>query len=126
MTESLPRRSIKRISRRRTRRTLDGSEAAALRELTCLYLKALENQQAKEDLLAVASHELRHPLHLMRMALSRHFPTGREAVCGDLERYIGRMFRLVDDLLDFVRIERNQLSVYRKWIDLESLLRRVT
>ena len=38
----------------------ENGETAALRDLTRLYLKSLETQRAKDALLAVAAHELRH------------------------------------------------------------------
>ena len=101
--------------------SLREGDAAALRDLTRLYLKALEAQRAKDGLLAVAAHELRHPLHLMRMALARHLehePIAREA----LERYIARMVRLTDDLIDFIRTEHDSLELRREWIDLHAFL----
>ena len=98
------------------------SDAAALRELTRRYLRALEGQHAKEGLLAVAAHELRHPLHLMRMSLARHLPEADSPAREGLERYINRMSRLIDDLIDFIRLERDALELQREWIEIDRLL----
>jgi signal transduction histidine kinase len=100
---------------------LNEGDAVALRDLTRLYLQALEAQRAKDGLLAVAAHELRHPLHLMRMALARHLdhdPDARQA----LDRYIQRMTRLLDDLIDFIRTEQDALELRRDWIDVPQFL----
>jgi signal transduction histidine kinase len=89
-------------------------------EVTRLYSKALEAQRAKDSLLIVAAHELRQPLHLMRLALARPMLDGDTA--SHLERYIDRMARLIEDLVDFVRTEHHELSLDRNWIDLRTLL----
>jgi two-component system CheB/CheR fusion protein len=92
-----------------------------VRDLTRLYLKATAAQRTKDNLLAVAAHELRHPLHLLRMALARHLehePAARET----LERYIARMTRLIDDLVDFARNEQGALELHREWIDVHHFL----
>jgi signal transduction histidine kinase len=96
-------------------------DSAALRDVTQLYSKALEIQRARDGLLAVAAHELRHPLHLMRLSLARHLPDN-EAARQPLERYIARMNRLIEDLIDFIRTERDELQLDRTWIDVHHLL----
>ena len=103
-------------------RPLAGADAAPLHELTRLYLNAVEGQRTKEGLLAVAAHELRHPLHLMRMSLERHIPDKDSPAREGLERYINRMSRLIDDLIDFIRLERDSLDIQREWIELDPLL----
>ena len=100
---------------------LQPGDAAALRDLTRLYLKALEAQRAKDGLLAVAAHELRHPLHLMKMALAR-FVADNEPARHGLDRYIKRMSRLIDDLVDFISAEQDALELRREWVDLHELL----
>jgi signal transduction histidine kinase len=92
-----------------------------VRDLTRLYLKATAAQRTKDNLLAVTAHELRHPLHLMRMALARHLehePAARET----LGRYIARMTRLIDDLVDFARNEQGVLELHCEWIDVHHFL----
>jgi signal transduction histidine kinase len=126
MAESVPKFTPRRKPVAATLRpvdglTIEGGDAAALRDLTRLYLKALEAQRAKDGLLAVAAHELRHPLHLMRMALARHLDEHNPAR-DQLERYIQRMVRLIDDLVDFIRTEQDALELQRDWIDLQKLL----
>jgi signal transduction histidine kinase len=73
------------------------------------------------DILAVAAHELRHPLHLMRMSLARHLPDDGTARAA-LERHIQRMARLIDDLVDFVRTEQDALELQRETLDVHEFL----
>jgi signal transduction histidine kinase len=96
-------------------------DSAALRELKRLYAEATEEAQAKDRLLAATAHELRHPLHLMRMALARHVADNAPARDA-LERYIARMVRLVDDLVDFVRTEQDALELHHESIDVHDFL----
>jgi signal transduction histidine kinase len=76
---------------------------------------------AKDHVLAVAAHELRHPLHLMRMALARHV-ADNEPARQSLDRYIVRMVRLIDDVVDYVRSEQGALELQRRPLDLHELL----
>jgi hypothetical protein len=70
------------------------NETAALRDLTRLYSKALEGHRAKDHLLAVAAHELRHPGMHRRSNAGETFTTGwqRSSASNRQEHEIGLRF----------------------------------
>jgi signal transduction histidine kinase len=86
-----------------------------------LYRSAQEGERAREEALAVVSHDLRGPLtNILMMSktlekLAPEGPLGDAARSGNLVviRCATRMTRLVDDLQDFASIEAGQLSVVR-------------
>lgn len=87
--------------------TIDIHEAKlALQELS-------EAGRRKDEFLAILAHELRNPLAPLRngAALLRHL--GLEGAAADtaamIERQVGQMVRLLDDLLDVSRISRGRL-----------------
>jgi signal transduction histidine kinase len=71
--------------------------------------------------LSIAAHELRHPLHVMRMSLARDLPDDNP-VRVNLERYIDRMTRLIQDLVDFVRTEEDALELRPDVVNLQQFL----
>jgi two-component system CheB/CheR fusion protein len=87
-----------------------------------------EVDRNKNQFLAVLSHELRNPLAPITNSLYilDHAPAGSEqarraqAVIG---RQVGQLARLVDDLLDVTRISHNKLTLQRKRLDLNQLVR---
>jgi signal transduction histidine kinase/CheY-like chemotaxis protein/HAMP domain-containing protein len=90
---------------------------------------AWEADRRKDEFLAVLSHELRNPLAPMRNALEilhRALPGGPQAqrARGVLERQVGHVTRLVDDLLDVTRIARGKLQVERVRVNLAEVVRR--
>ena len=101
--------------------------AAVAVENSNLYRALKEADRRKDEFLATLAHELRNPLapirnalHVMRLAAEQR--PGRRAVPrGVMERQLGHMVRMVDDLLDVSRITRNKLvlragaSSWRPW-----------
>jgi PAS domain S-box-containing protein len=72
----------------------------------------------KDDFIAIVAHELRNPLAPIRNALHVLRQTGARdgtaAWCHEvLERQVGQMTRLLDDLLDVSRLSRGQLGLQR-------------
>lgn len=61
----------------------------------------------------------------MTLAVSRYFPQPDDPCRRDIERYIGRMTRLINDMGDLVQIERGSLTVERRWLDITQLTRDV-
>ena len=95
--------------------------AEALRELARL----------KTEFLSTASHELRTPLtlihgyaELLRMRASRLSAAEVADMAGEILNGSSTMIRLVDDLLDFARLESSQPIVEPRRVDVELLLRR--
>ena len=87
-----------------------------------------EREQAdrrKDEFLAMLAHELRNPLapirnsvHLMRLAT----PGKDGHVWEMLERQVGHMVRLVDDLLEVSRFTRGKIELRRHAVDLASVI----
>ncbi len=101
------------------------TQDVSLDELNSRCEAARDEAHRWQTLAAVVSHEIRHPLHVMRLALARHFPRGDEQPRLVLERYIDRIARVLGDLNDLVRIEQDALVLQRTWLDLTQLLREV-
>ncbi len=74
----------------------------------------------KNEFLAVLAHELRSPLAPILHALEilRRTNAGPPAVTAVLERQVGHMVRLVDDLLDVSRISQGQIELRPERVDL--------
>jgi len=89
-------------------------------------LEALkESDRRKNEFLAILAHELRNPLAPIRNALHIMRLTGAngEAVSSEtemMERQVGQMVRLVDDLLDVSRISRGKIELRKDRVELAS------
>ncbi len=81
----------------------------------------------KDEFLATLTHELRNPLAPIRNGLQllnlTKDKTAWEQVRDMMERQLGHMVRLVDDLLDISRITRNKLELRKARIDLCAVVR---
>jgi PAS domain S-box-containing protein len=86
-----------------------------------------EVDRRKNEFLATLSHELRNPLAPLSHMLEalkrrgRQDDTDRQAVAA-MERQVGQLVRLVDDLLDLNRITHNRLDLRRVEVDLVTLI----
>jgi signal transduction histidine kinase/CheY-like chemotaxis protein len=74
----------------------------------------------KDEFLAMLGHELRNPLGAVANALEllRRGGASSERVQPILERQVAQLRRLVDDLLDLVRITRGDIPLRRERVDL--------
>jgi len=89
----------------------------------------LESDRRKDEFLAMLSHELRNPLTPIRNSLfmlDRVPPGGEQAKRAQaiMERQVGHLARLVDDLLDVTRIRRGKVQIQREQLELGDLVRR--
>ena len=93
------------------------NETRAREETEAALMTAVRAVRAREELLAVVSHDLRGPLSAVLMSaelLADSAPEGepgaraRKAV-NTIAMAVGRMTRLIDDLLDLARLEQGQL-----------------
>ena len=86
-----------------------------------------EAEQRKDEFLASLAHELRNPLAPIRTSmsvLSLMYPaaSGVRKVCDVVERQIGHLTRLVDDLLDVARITSGKIALQREPIMLSAVI----
>ncbi|HUE69334.1 MAG TPA: chemotaxis protein CheB [Pirellulaceae bacterium] len=84
-----------------------------------------EANRRKDEFLAMLAHELRNPLAPIRNAAQvlRHSEGTGETVrsaSAMIERQVGQMVRLVDDLLDVSRINQGKIELRRGRIELAS------
>jgi signal transduction histidine kinase len=99
------------------------------RELEQLNSTLREANRHKDEFLAMLAHELRNPLapihnavQLMRIAQlpPAQLVWAREVI----ERQVGHLTKLVDDLLDVSRITRGKINVVRESIELATVVER--
>jgi PAS domain S-box-containing protein len=87
-----------------------------------------EADRRKSEFIAVLSHELRNPLAAIRTTLYvlEHGTPGSQAVIKArevIDRQVGHVVRMVDDLLDVTRISRNKIELQRRPLDLSQIVR---
>ena len=90
--------------------------------------KLSEADQKKDEFLAILAHELRNPLAPIRngLQLMKLASSNREAVekaRSMMERQVGHMVRLIDDLLDLSRISQGNLELKQERIELAVVIR---
>ncbi|HUH00713.1 MAG TPA: ATP-binding protein [Kofleriaceae bacterium] len=113
-------------------RDSDRREIARLRsELARLEAenrRLAEVDRRKDSFLAVLSNELRNPLAPIRNsseALHRAAPGSEQAqrALDVIDRQVGQLARLVDDLLDMIRVSRGKIELRRERLELNELVR---
>jgi PAS domain S-box-containing protein len=82
----------------------------------------------KDEFLAMLAHELRNPLTPIQNALELMRRCGSDAPTVErtrsvVERQVGHLARLIDDLLDVSRITRGKIWLRYEWVDLARLVR---
>jgi len=87
----------------------------------------LEASREKDQFLAMLAHELRNPLspirnavHVLRLADLQE--PRLERACAMIDRQVGHMTRLVDDLLDVSRVARGRISLRDTVVDFKELV----
>jgi CheY-like chemotaxis protein len=90
-------------------------------ELRQLASDLSETDRRKTEFLAMLAHELRNPLAPIRNALEIMRLTGANGPAAEMmERQVGQLVRLVDDLLDVSRISRGKIELRTGRIELAS------
>ncbi len=98
------------------------------RVTTHLELGRMRNQaesasRAKDEFLAILGHELRNPLAPMLTSLRLLQMKGiRTAELEVLERQVGALMRLVDDLMDVSRITRGKIELRKSRFELSRIV----
>jgi PAS domain S-box-containing protein len=86
-----------------------------------------EEGRRKDEFLAMLAHELRNPLAPIRNALhllqlQSDDPPAVDRCRAVMERQVGHLSRLVDDLLDVSRIRRGRIPLQRERLDLRRIV----
>src|SRR5262249_3162452 len=97
-----------------------------------LYRDARVAIRLRDDFLSIASHELKTPITTLQLQIqsilrkgggAAELPEGLFSRLENAERQVGRMARLVDNLLDISRISAGRLELEREPVDLEAVVR---
>jgi signal transduction histidine kinase len=104
-------------------------QAEKNRELEELNSTLRQTNRLKDEFLAMLAHELRNPLAPIQYAvqLMRNpvLPAAQLTWARDvIERQVGHLTRLVDDLLDVSRITRGKINVNRESLELSTIITR--
>lgn len=100
--------------------------AAYATDNATLFREAQDAIRAREEVLAVVSHDLRNPLTAVHMASALLIgrPTADAAVrrhAETINRSANRMAHLINDLLDFASIQAGRLSIEKATHDADAL-----
>ena len=91
--------------------------------------RLVQADRLKDEFIATLSHELRNPLSPLRQcaALAAHRrqqkPVTPRTSCDMMERQLGHLVRLVDDLLDVSRISRGAFELRRERVTVDAIAR---
>jgi PAS domain S-box-containing protein len=86
-----------------------------------------EANRRKDEFLATLAHELRNPLAPLRNGLQVLRLAGGDAAAverslGMMERQLGHLVHLIDDLLDVSRISRGKIALKKERVDLAAIV----
>jgi signal transduction histidine kinase/ActR/RegA family two-component response regulator len=101
---------------------------ASIRERKRVEEALLDADRRKDEFLATLAHELRNPLAPIRNSLPILRLTAPEnpamaQVCGMMERQVGHLVRLVDDLMEVSRITRGRVELRVEPIEVAAIIR---
>jgi len=104
-------------------------QAEKTRELEALNATLREANRHKDEFLAMLAHELRNPLasihNAMHLLRNPQLPATQLDWARDMiERQLGHLTRLIDDLLDVARITRGKINLAREPVALASVVGR--
>jgi len=104
-------------------------DAAYAREASA-RAEAERSNAAKDEFLAMLGHELRNPLSAMKSASALLAAPGVRAAVQErsrdvIERQVGRLTDLVDDMLDVARLNSGKIVLERRVVDLAQVARHV-
>jgi PAS domain S-box-containing protein len=107
----------------------DLTESEAVEEQRKRADSLAEANRSKEGFIALLSHELRGPLSpiLNALCVLRQMKTSDAIIAqagSIIERQVGRMVRLVDDLLDISRITKGKLRLLKEPVELREIVNR--
>ena len=106
-----------------------GRRAGVALENARLYQELKEADRRKDEFLALLAHELRNPLAPIRSSLHALKLAGMDAAIAGrardmMERQVGHLVRLVDDLLDVSRIMRGKIELRTEEVELAAVVAR--
>jgi len=95
-------------------------------QIQVLMSELKQADRRKDEFLALLAHELRGPLAPLRNTLEIMKRTGQsgnsDEAHGTMDRQLGQLVRLVDDLLDVSRITHGKISLAKQRVDLAQVI----
>lgn len=119
------------LSLQGSNRELEHANAALLAQIAernRVEMALKEADRRKDEFLAILAHELRNPLAAASAAARLLGKSGQNAevasmACGAVQRQVGHMARLLDDLLDVSRISHGRMRLQMASIDMCDIVR---
>ncbi len=107
----------------------NGALQVEIAERVRVERQLMEADRHKDEFIAMLAHELRNPLAPIRNAVEimRSKPASDPQLCWTreiIERQLGSLTHLVDDLLDVSRITRGKINLTREPIELATIIGR--
>jgi CheY-like chemotaxis protein/nitrogen-specific signal transduction histidine kinase len=103
----------------------DDGQVRGIMRVSVDVSEAVTASRAKDQFMAMLGHELRNPLSPIVTAVSLMRLHGVESKEQEIiERQVGHLTRLVDDLLDISRITRGAIELKKERIELSQLVER--
>lgn len=104
--------------------------AVLFNDITARKRAELELQEVarrKDEFLATLAHELRNPLAPIRnglqiLRIARDDAEVAEQALAMMERQVGHMVRLIDDLMDLSRVNRGQIELRKSRVELTAVV----
>jgi len=108
----------------------DAERASAYAREAEARAEAERSNAAKDEFLAMLGHELRNPLSAMKsasalLATPSVRPAVHERSRAVIERQVGRLTDLVDDMLDVARLNSGKIVLERRIVDMADVVRHV-
>ncbi len=103
------------------------SRASIAIENSQLYARLRDADRRKNEFLATLAHELRNPLAPIRNGLQLMKLAGNDGEAVEqsrtmMERQLGQMVRLVDDLMDVSRINQGKFELRKERVELAAVI----
>ena len=119
--------ALKRSRKSAAAEASQGRENSTVLEQTGGTAQANDADRRKDEFLATLAHELRNPLAPIRnaleiMRLGADSPPTLEKARQIIERQVGQLVRLVDDLLDVSRVTRGKLRLNIETVSLAAIM----
>ena len=97
-------------------------------ELRALRAEFAESELRKTEFIATLAHELRNPLAPLRAALevirqASDKATSMRQMRAMMERQLGQLIHLVNDLLDIARLNSGQIALHAQRVELQEILK---
>ncbi|PLP99542.1 CheR family methyltransferase [Cupriavidus pauculus] len=112
-----------------TRKQREDANREALAREQAAREQALSSNQLKDEFIAILSHELKHPLNLIgvKAEMLPRFPEARQIAAvrdaaASIRQAVRTQAQIIDDLLDWSRIQTGKLALDISRVDLASLL----